>query len=164
MTIFLLYFLWQFLMTILRFLENFQMFRIFSDFLKILWPDTWHLRHWLHCWQLRTTILTITLWPLNKEWGGQHSQLLRCFVSLLPCYELKMSLFWLFGVQSMRFLRWRTPSTIWSLTNAASVVFFRWSYWTLKNTLLLHLLLSENWLAKLRRCISWVHFEKYSLE
>ena len=70
----------QFLTTIFddnfddRFLEN------FSDFLKILWPDTWHLRHWLHCWQLRTTILTITLWPLNKEWQGQHSQFLRCFL------------------------------------------------------------------------------------
>ena len=30
-----------------------------------LWPETWHLRHWLHLWQLRTTILTFTLWPLN---------------------------------------------------------------------------------------------------
>ena len=47
------------------------MFGKFSDFLKILWPETWHLKHWLHCWQLRTTLLTITLWPLNKEWRGQ---------------------------------------------------------------------------------------------
>ena len=44
-----------------------------------LWPNTWHLRHWLHFWQLRTTILTFTLWPLNKEWWWQHSQFLRCF-------------------------------------------------------------------------------------
>ena len=28
--------------------------------------------------QLRTTISTFTLWPLNKEWQGQHSQFLRC--------------------------------------------------------------------------------------
>ena len=34
--------------------------------------------HWSHCWQLRTTILTITLWILNKEWRGQHLQFLRC--------------------------------------------------------------------------------------
>ena len=47
-----------------------------------LWPETWHLRHWLHFWQLRTTILTITLWPLNKEWQGQHLQFLRCFRKL----------------------------------------------------------------------------------
>ena len=39
---------------------------------------TWHLRHWLHFWPLRTTILTFTLWPLNKEWWWQHSQFLRC--------------------------------------------------------------------------------------
>ena len=83
---------------IFRLLENFQIFEKFqifwkiSDFLKIfrffesfqifwkfLWPETWHLRHWLHCWQLRTTILTITLWPLNKEWRGPHSQFLQCF-------------------------------------------------------------------------------------
>ena len=44
-----------------------------------MWPETWQLKHWLHFWQLRTTILTFTLWPLNKEWRGQHSQFLRCF-------------------------------------------------------------------------------------
>ena len=44
-----------------------------------LWPETWLLRHWLFFWQLRTTILTITLWPLKKEWWWQHSQFLRCF-------------------------------------------------------------------------------------
>ena len=59
---------WQFFMKIFRVFGKFQMFGKFSDFLKILWPDTLHLRHWLHCWQLRTTVLTITLWPLNKEW------------------------------------------------------------------------------------------------
>ena len=55
-----------------------------ADFWKFsdpgdLWPETWHLIHWLHFWQLKTTILTITLCPLNKEWRGPHSQLLRCF-------------------------------------------------------------------------------------
>ena len=29
-----------------------------------LWPETWHF------WQLRTTMLTFTLWPLKKEWRG----------------------------------------------------------------------------------------------
>ena len=29
-----------------------------------------------------TTILTFTLWPLNKEWWWQHSQFLRCFYFL----------------------------------------------------------------------------------
>ena len=67
--------------------DNFPIFGKFSDFLKScdLKLDTWdtdymwHLRHWLHCWQLRTTLLRITLWPLYKVWQGQHSQFLRCF-------------------------------------------------------------------------------------
>jgi len=80
-------------MTIFRFLKSFQMFEKFSDFLKVfrffesfqifwkfLWPETWHLRHWLHFWQLRTKIWTITLWPLNTEWWWQHSQFLRCLL------------------------------------------------------------------------------------
>ena len=52
---------------------------------QFLWPNTWHLRHWLHCWQLRTTLLTITLWPLNKEWWWKHLQFLRCFYILDLC-------------------------------------------------------------------------------
>ena len=67
---------WKFLKifdNVFRFAESFQ---IFGEF---LWPETWHLRHWLHFWQLRTTIWTITLWPLNREWWWQHSQFLRCF-------------------------------------------------------------------------------------
>ena len=39
----------------------------------------WHLRHWLHCWQLRTTLLRITLWSWIALRQGQHSQFLRCF-------------------------------------------------------------------------------------
>ena len=62
-------------MNVFRFLGSFQ------SFWKFLWPETWHLRHWLNFWQLRTTIWTITLWPLNREWWWwQHSQFLRCFV------------------------------------------------------------------------------------
>ena len=57
----------------------------FQIFWKFLWPETWHLGHWLHFWQLRTTISTITLWPLNTEWWWQHSQFLRCFS--LKCGE-----------------------------------------------------------------------------
>ena len=38
----------------------------YTDFLKSCdtWDTAymWHLRHWLHCWQLRTTLLRITLW------------------------------------------------------------------------------------------------------
>ena len=48
---------------------------------------TWHLIHWSHCRQLRTTVLTITLWPLNKEWWGQHSQFLRCFNKWYGFYQ-----------------------------------------------------------------------------
>ena len=59
-------------------MESFQIFG------KFLWPETWHLRHWLHFWQLRTTIWTITLWPLNTEWWWQHSQFLRCLFRLKP--------------------------------------------------------------------------------
>ena len=55
------------------------LFHIFGS-PRNLWPETWHLRHWFHFWQLRTTILTVTLWPLNKEWWWQHSQFLRCFI------------------------------------------------------------------------------------
>ena len=55
-----------------------------------LWPETWHLRHSLHFWQLRTTMLTITLWPLNKEWRGQHSQFLRCFMLIIYIFEMIM--------------------------------------------------------------------------
>ena len=51
-----------------------------------LWPETWHLRHWFHFWQLRTTILTFTLWLLNKEWWWQHSQFLRCFIIFAPLF------------------------------------------------------------------------------
>ena len=54
------------------------MFWKFSDFLKVF--VTSYLSHWLHFWQLRTMIWTITLWPLNTEWWWQHSQFLRCFV------------------------------------------------------------------------------------
>ena len=59
-----------------------NVFRIlgsFQSFWKFLWPETRHLRHWLHFWQLRTTIWTIRLWSLNTEWWWQHSQFLRCF-------------------------------------------------------------------------------------
>ena len=54
-----------------------------SDFLKILWPDTW-------CLTLETLITLLTIennntnnYLLNKEWQGQHSQFLRCFISKL---------------------------------------------------------------------------------
>ena len=75
------------LWTKFRLLEKFQIFGKDNDIKRTplksnpwdSWPETWHLRHWLHFWQLRTTILTFTLWPLNKEWRGQHSQFLRCF-------------------------------------------------------------------------------------
>ena len=84
-----------------RFLKSFQIFEKFSDiwkvfrffescqiFWKLLWPETWHLRHWLHFWQLRTTIWTITMWPLNRERWWQHSQFLRCFISV---FELEFA-------------------------------------------------------------------------
>ena len=49
-------------------MKVFRYFESFQIFWKFFWPETWHLRHWLHFWQLRTTIWTITLWPLNTEW------------------------------------------------------------------------------------------------
>ena len=58
---------------------------IFWEFSNFLKPETWHLRHWLHFWQLRTTIWTITLWHLNREWWWQHSQFLQCLKSTLNC-------------------------------------------------------------------------------
>ena len=56
---------------------HFRIFVKFSDFLYISWLDTWQSRHWLPCWQLRTTIWTSNLWTLNKEWQGQYSQFLQ---------------------------------------------------------------------------------------
>ena len=74
-------------MTILtEFSDFWKVFRFFESvqiFWKFLWPETWHLRHWLHFWQLRTTIWTIALWPLNTEWWWQHSQFLRCYLLLM---------------------------------------------------------------------------------
>jgi len=104
-------FWWQFLMTIFydnflslflmtNFDDNFHFFENgwnffssdFWNFFQIFWKSCYLtldtlIRHWLHCWQLRTTILTITLWPLNKEWRGQHSQFLRCFLSISSVRE-----------------------------------------------------------------------------
>ena len=91
MTIFDDNFWWHFLMTL--FVDNFQIFGKFLDFRIFFFRFfenfvTWHLTLetlitlTIDNWQLRTTILTITLWPLNKEWRGQHSQFLRCFVSV----------------------------------------------------------------------------------
>ena len=80
-------FFWQFLTIFSIFWQFFNVFRFlgsFQSFWKFLWPETWHLRHWLHFWQLRTTIWTITLWPLNREWWWQHSQFLRCFLWVRP--------------------------------------------------------------------------------
>ena len=85
---------WQIFGKHLRFAENFQI-ADFQIFWKFLWPETWHLRHWLHFWQLRTTIWTITLWPLNIEWWWQHSQFLRCFKYLSQIFPLIFSVdFW----------------------------------------------------------------------
>ena len=68
---------WQFL----QFWHFLTIMSIFQSFWRFLWPETWHLRHWLHFWQLRRTIWTITLWSLNTEWWWQHSQFLPCFLS-----------------------------------------------------------------------------------
>ena len=83
--------------------------------MKFLWPDTWHLRHWLHCWQLRTTLLTITLWPLNKECWWQHSQFLRCFERMV---SLPLCIFLAATFVENEFSRSRlTQSTIFSFSD-----------------------------------------------
>ena len=64
-------------------MESFQIFG------KFLWPETWHLRHWLHFWQLKTATLTNTLWPLNKEWQRQRLQFLRCFLRIIKLNQKK---------------------------------------------------------------------------
>ena len=51
-----------------------------------LWPETWHLRHWFDFWQLRTTISTFTLWPLNKEWQGTAFAILAMFSNVFPMF------------------------------------------------------------------------------
>ena len=46
---------------------------------KSIPSDLWHLRHWLHFWQLRTWILDNLCYLTIKSDTGQHSQFLRCF-------------------------------------------------------------------------------------
>ena len=41
--------------------------------------DLWSLKHWLHFWQLITTILTFFSDPSIKSDPGHRSQFLRCF-------------------------------------------------------------------------------------
>ena len=113
----------QFLMTIL--MTDFWKF--FSDFLKILWPYTWHLRHWLHCWQLRTTLLTITLWPLNKVWQGQHSQFLRCFNPFLKqVIILFIQLLLLFLEKSLAAVEQRQRESLFCLEPIGTGSYFHW--------------------------------------
>ena len=83
-----------------------QVFWFLGSFWKFLWPETWHLRHWLHFWQLRTTIWTITLWPLNREWWWQHSQFLRCLFCPLSPWQLRFA-GWLVVWQASQSLPWQ---------------------------------------------------------
>ena len=76
-----------------------------------LWPETWLLRHWLFFWQLRTTILTITLWPLKKEWWWQHSQFLRCFGLDFPFPLLSISQNLEFCIYDFHFEKYLTAET-----------------------------------------------------
>ena len=50
------------IMKIFRFLENVQIFWNLVTLYTWGTDYMWHLRHWLHCWQFRTTLLRITLW------------------------------------------------------------------------------------------------------
>ena len=75
---------WQFLqflqfLSVFKFAENFQIFGEFSEFLKVFVTWDMTLETLVTFLKLRTTIWTITLWPLNREWWWQHSQFLRCF-------------------------------------------------------------------------------------
>ena len=72
----------------------------YIDFLKSCdtWDTAymWHLRHWLHCWQLSTTLLRITLWSWIALRQGQHSQFLRCFETEISVLETFPRGKWLF--------------------------------------------------------------------
>ena len=52
----------------------------------------WHLRHWLHCWQLRTTLLRFTLW----SWSACDRD------SILNSWDVFKDIFPLQGVQAGR--------------------------------------------------------------
>ena len=45
--------------------------------------DLWHLRHWLHFWQLRTWIPDNLCYLTIKSDTGQHSQFLRCLYAVI---------------------------------------------------------------------------------
>ena len=44
---------------------------------EFLWPGAW----------LTLKTLSNTLWPLNREWSWQHSQFLRCFMTIFDDIE-----------------------------------------------------------------------------
>ena len=71
-----------------------------TDYIEFLksW-DTWdtaYMWHGLHCWQLRTTSLRITLWSWIALRQGQHSQFLRCFETEISVLETFPRGKWLF--------------------------------------------------------------------
>ena len=56
--------------------------------------DLWHLRHWLHFWQLRTWFLDNLCYLTIKSDTGQHSQFLRCFIFCVSLCICSMFSYW----------------------------------------------------------------------
>ena len=91
---------WQ-MLTILTIFDNFdnfanfwQFFGSFQSFWKFLWPETWHLRHWLHFWQQQYGQLHCDLWTESDGDSIRNS----CDVSWRT---------WYFG--------WRTWCFVWRI-------------------------------------------------
>ena len=59
------------------------MFGKLSDFLKILWPETWDLGHWLHCWLLKkkNSIINNHIVTFEKRVTGTAFAILAMFLS-----------------------------------------------------------------------------------
>ena len=58
--------------------------------------DLWHLRHWLHFWQLRTWFLDNLCYLTIRSDTGQHLQFLRCLILLFSAAEDMIRLKFLF--------------------------------------------------------------------
>ena len=81
--------------------------------------------------QLRTTVLSIRLWALNKEWRGQHLQFLRCLFGAFPNVKFWLpSTFHPFNQSALDDGRtWALPQERWKYRNSWERIFFIVKAW-----------------------------------
>ena len=69
-------------------------------------------------------LITISLWPLNKEWQGQHSQFLRCL------YNYKWSSGWIRSGERVKWPAGKKQTVCWwvSLTSDHRILILIFAY------------------------------------